>query len=326
MVYFISLAMFLFLCADFYCVSNGFHIKSFTSQPRTVSLYHRGFPSLPKLHSSIYDRDLSVGDNTEFIQSLKKWYFLQKNIRAEIYFSDAVNIQAIFAELWKGTLITTNIQEEDKFNTIQTNVYVFPNVKLSQPDELRPYNALAKDIMSYMNESSPMFKKYRRKYEFVLKPMESSDSKSQPQNILILAITSARSQQAYVDLGNWNVDDNTLNNPAKVEEKFISNEIKSFPFPTIFDFISEINRPVDITSKIPTNPNAPVYNFRVKDLKYDTKKMSKKVDPQEFIDVINCRLNRLAMWRNVLDREQPELREMYSTDVDWAEGEQLYLC
>lgn len=37
------------------------------------------------------------------------------------------------------------------------------------------------------------------------------------------------------------------------------------------------------------------------------------------MDVINCRLTRLANWREVLERETPQLLDMFETDFEWSE-------
>lgn len=76
-----------------------------------------------------------------------------------------------------------------------------------------------------------------------------------------------------------------------IEQVLLNNDIKSFPFPTVFDFITEINRPIDILSRTKSR-----FSYKINDLKYDLKKMAKKIDPQEFVDVINCRLTRLQNW------------------------------
>ena len=44
----------------------------------------------------------------------------------------------------------------------------------------------------------------------------------------------------------------------EIPEKLYSNDIPTFPFPTVFDFISEINRPVD-----PYTMANLKYNFKV---------------------------------------------------------------
>lgn len=79
-------------------------------------------------------------------------------------------------------------------------------------------------------------------------------------------------------------------------ESTLTNSIPSFPFPSVYDFVSEINRPVD-----PATMASLRFNFQVRDLKFDVEKMKKKnKNPQDYVDIINSRLTRLAKWRDVL--------------------------
>lgn len=96
--------------------------------------------------------------------------------------------------------------------------------------------------------------------------------------------------------------------------EILTNEIEAFPFPTVYDFISEINRPPD-----PATTAALRFKYTVKDLKYDIEKMKKKKNPQEVVDNINTKLTRLANWKDVLLKEDDDLPDPFVESAEWGE-------
>jgi hypothetical protein len=252
--------------------------------------------------------DTAVSDDF-IISSCRKWYFMNRNTRADVFVSNTKAMPDILADLWKYTLIANNVHDLNKEQLQVINLVAFPNILVKtdadRPTDLDKYQRIAQKVMKNMKSSSPMFSTFNRAYEFLWKPVEGESNRL----MLMLALTSTRKRPASADLSDWDVLD-----LSKTDDTLSNNDIKTFPFPTIFDFISEINRPVDLSSRTQSR-----FNFRIKDLKYDLKKMSKKKDPQEFVDIINCRLTRLANWRDVLERDRPQLSEFFDPDFDFAE-------
>jgi hypothetical protein len=72
----------------------------------------------------------------------------------------------------------------------------------------------------------------------------------------------------------------------------ITNDSPEVPFPSLYDFISEINRPPDSYTMANLK-----FNYQIADLKNNLQKHSR---PQDIVDGINLRLTRLDYWRNIL--------------------------
>jgi len=113
------------------------------------------------------------------------------------------------------------------------------------------------------------------------------------------------------------VDFDDLNDfvPTPDFDKMETNDIESFPFPTVYDFISEINRPPD-----PFTMSELRFKYSIQDLKYDLEKMKKKKNPQEVVDGINCKLTRLSKWREILKSDVNNGMPDPDTNlVEWAD-------
>lgn len=258
----ILICSFIFSCAAWY---HSFSSRSFLPKVSRSQL--------PATETGI---DLSVDS---LASATRKWYFTNKKLRAEeVYISDSKEIDEIFTDLWKGTLISKNIQEKDQFARECTILYAFPSITTSY-DVLDPQSeaalasfraALGQTVKTLVDET-PLFPDYKRKYEFFWKPT-SKEVDGRDGGMLVLSIYSFRVDVGIVNLENWDKD---LQDPRKVDaivsEKLISNDIPSFPFPTVYEFIAEINRPIDVGAKTTQK-----FFFRPKDLKYDLKKMAKK--------------------------------------------------
>lgn len=96
-------------------------------------------------------------------------------------------------------------------------------------------------------------------------------------------------------------------------EDITTNALPGFPFDSVYDFISEINRPVDKTTMSSLR-----FRFSIADLKFDVEKVKKKKDPQEIVDGINCKLTRLAVWRDALQAVS-DGPDMFTEEAQWAE-------
>jgi hypothetical protein len=129
------------------------------------------------------------------------------------------------------------------------------------------------------------------------------------ENIFMFAMSTKRIKPLLaVDFENMDFIPDEMSN-------LTTNTLASFPFPSVFDFISEINRPTD-----PYTMSKLKFNFKIQDLKYDLKKLTKKKNPQEIVDSINCKLTRLQQWRETLVAEQSVSTSNPFTNLyEWSE-------
>merc|ERR1711871_356390 len=130
-----------------------------------------------------------------------------------------------------------------------------------------------------------------------------------PSDTLLVSVETTRCKSRMVD---YEDADEYVPTP----DEMLNNEIPDFPFPTVYDFISEINRPAE-----PNQANQAMrFNFRVKDLKYDVEKMKKKKkNPQEIVDSINTKLTRLANWKDVLLKDDETMPDPFAQSAEWGE-------
>ena len=216
----------------------------------------------------------------------------------------------IITDVWKGILLSLRVMQQDAELPIYQSVHVFPKLKNNNDHNNELFNFLklySIDVENSLNSSASIFQpNFERKLNFDIIKSENPTING----ILLLSIATRRVSN---DVANF---DDLINYVPPVtdpeEANYDTNDIESFPFPTVFDFISEINRPPD-----PFTMNELIFKFGIKDFRYDLEKMKKKKDPQEVVDSINCKLTRLAKWRKVLssgsDMPDPD------TDVaDWG--------
>ena len=97
----------------------------------------------------------------------------------------------------------------------------------------------------------------------------------------------------------------------------MNNDIEDFPFPTVYDFISEINRLPD-----PATMAELEFTYKIYDFKYDLNAMAKKKNPQDVVNNINCKLTRLASgsacWKTLA-----RLVDAFSDTLGWSEKVKL---
>jgi hypothetical protein len=65
------------------------------------------------------------------------------------------------------------------------------------------------------------------------------------------------------------------------------------------------------------------FKYSIKDLKFDVEKMKKKKNPQELVDSINCKLTRLANWKDVLSKEDEDQPDPFIESAEWGENVKL---
>lgn len=248
------------------------------------------FSNLP-----VISTDMEQTTHTHFIQNLRDWYIKNFKYRPDdVFIRNAMNSVDLLSDIWKSIIIANNIQEND--NNLQSYIHlsVFPNSKL----DVMEFVNIIEELKLQFNVSKPMFKSYNHQFNIL----------QFNQSIPVLVIHSTKADP-IISLSDWDEKYETMN-----DNSLPNNNIKSFPFPNIFEFIAEINRPIDLTSQSLKK----VYHLKVKDLKYDLKKLSKKYNPQEFVDTMNCRLNRLCYWKSILKEYKLEQSHLiFQSDYDF---------
>jgi hypothetical protein len=66
------------------------------------------------------------------------------------------------------------------------------------------------------------------------------------------------------------------------------------------------------------------FKYSTLDLKFDVEKVKTKKDPQEMVDNINCKLTRLATWRDILVNVS-DGPDFFSNESKYG-SHYLYLC
>lgn len=221
--------------------------------------------------------------------------------RSEVYTADdASALPEVMAEVWKAILISIRVLERDENMKEYVSVSSFPSIEASS-ETVAIVTALINDIVEQMvSDTSPLFQDaFARSIKTLVGPSDT----------LLVSVETTRCKSRMVD---YEDADEYVPTP----DEMLNNEIPDFPFPTVYDFISEINRPAE-----PNQANQAMrFNFRVKDLKYDVEKMKKKKkNPQEIVDSINTKLTRLANWKDVLLKDDETMPDPFAQSAEWGE-------
>lgn len=244
-----------------------------------------------KPSSDSKSRKFNSPENSEI---MRKWFLLNYQKRAEISHSNAESTDEIITEIFKSVLISfqvmNNVDESKTFSQLQ----VFPYVPSAPAAHFKKIESKINELVqSYKVLFQPDFD-----YNIIfLLNNPASAMATLPLNLSLVVLTDTVSTKkeftAFYDIENLlpkHSDD--LPN----FEDTITNQIPNFPFPSIYDFISEINRPVD-----PFTLANLKFKFTTLDLKFNLEQMKKKKrNPQDYVDMINTQLTRLQKWRDVL--------------------------
>jgi hypothetical protein len=247
---------------------------------------------------------------TDFENVIKKWYFLTERDRPEMTTSQASTISAILGATWKSVLIGLRVLEDNFDMSQYTSVIALPNFKVENtpPD----FESTVTEVMDCLSTSAALFQPdIIREVKTLKKP--ASDGNPELWVVSVKAYRApGRSKDVKFD--ELDFDDFAPGDLAKPE--VWNNSLDAFPFPSVFDFISEINRPCD-----PVTMANLRHTFQIKDFKTDLTKIKKKnkKNPQEIIDGINCKLTRLQNWRDVLVKQPTKMSNPFTDISTWQD-------
>lgn len=246
---------------------------------------------------------------------LRKWYFMNHNRRADSLYivEDANTLLEAHAEAWKGILVSLRVLEKDDSEREQLTIFEFPNINSDEQD-LAQFMVQMETLSQNLNRSACIFQpNYMR--ELSISEKKSIDQETgKSQTSFILAIDTYKKGPKKLSVEEDFLDPEYVPDVTDLSD-LVTNDIPGFPFPSVFDFISEINRPPD-----PLTLSNLGFNYKTTDLKYDLEKMKKKRNPQEVVDSINCKLTRLQFWKNILEKEGETLPDPFTESSGWAEG------
>lgn len=236
--------------------------------------------------------DLLKSSSTEE-EILRKWFLLKNQTRCEVTLSKSTSIPDLITDVWKAILISYRVLKNDETNKKYTALYAFPKLDLQDVD-MGSIQALEKNLNERIGGLRLLLQPEFQYSVSLDMPKSGSDTTSFPLGLpFILVINTESTKPELIGM-----DD--IEKMLPKFESTLTNSIPSFPFPSVYDFVSEINRPND-----PATLASLRFNFQVRDLKFDVEKMKKKnKNPQDYVDTINCRLTRLAKWRDVLSETE----------------------
>lgn len=248
---------------------------------------------------------MSTVDNTLSVENVKKWYFFTNRIAPEVSLSSSRSKYDLVSDVWKIILASTKVFDADLDLNENLLVYAFPKFHHENGlDSLMPFLEMStKEVLAAINTTAEIFQPdIRREMEFTIAKDLQPDKE-----ILILTLFSRRTKSKSFD---FFMEQDEITSPDDI----VTNDIPSFPFQTVYDFISEINRPAD-----PATMASLKYNFKIQDLKYDLEKMAKKKDPKEVVESINCKLTRLEKWQAVLEAPDDNPTNPFIDVSKWSE-------
>jgi archaellum component FlaG (FlaF/FlaG flagellin family) len=160
---------------------------------------------------------------------IQKWYILNQGKRAEVFTSDASSITSIIAEAWKSVLVSYRVLEADVTMPSYDCIYEFENVKIKSTDDMTDYEKIAKSIESALVTADPLFQQsFNRKIRFMINPTAGGEGS------LVMVLETMRTKSMMISF------EEIEYSPDISEEDMedFSNDLESFPFPTVMDFVS----------------------------------------------------------------------------------------
>ena len=221
---------------------------------------------------------------------VRTWYLKNFNQRPDVnvHFGMESSMPELLSEIWKAILVSVRVMEKDQDMGQYKALTVFPDLADSLDISDPAILASIENMVEGIDEVQPsLLLQPNFKRELRCHVLPASDRNEKP--LLVLEVDTRREYKPTPDFSD--IDDFV----PSVEDA-LNNDIEDFPFPTVYDFISEINRPPDAATMSELK-----FNYKVYDFKYDLTAMAKKKNPQDVVDNINCKLTRLAKWRAILE-------------------------
>lgn len=254
--------------------------------------------------SSYYEKSIEPTNEFDMEHELRTWHFLEQQRPAEAYVSSASSLPELISALWKAVLISQRVLDQELEKMDHTCVFGLPHLSIDDfplcKEQEEFFDQIVDEILETIASDSDLFQPDIKRYM-------SINYAELTEPMYVFSLHSVRDKPIAMDFEEFDEI------PADMD-KVRTNDIESFPFPTVYDFIAEINRPPD-----PYTLSTLSHNFKVQDLKYDLEKMAKKKDPKEVVEAINCKLTRLQHWKNVLEDYQEDIPNPFINAYDWSE-------
>ena len=165
--------------------------------------------------------------------------------------SKASLLTDINTELWESILRSLRVLEEDQTSMNYNSLHAFPQVKLTATDAdkvLDDLKSLSNDIIE--DQKSPLFQpNFHRSIDVLVRPKTASGNDDAT---IVIVVNTRRLKPDFADFAD-------IENAPPTDEALWTNDIKSFPFATVWEFVDEIKRPSPDTVL--------TFDYKVKDLK-----------------------------------------------------------
>ena len=179
--------------------------------------------------------DIDKIDSTDYElkERARKWFLLNHKKRPEVFLSSENRSGGgLYSEIWKSVLLSVRVLQKHLEMPNYLSIHVFPNLKEYSVSHL---TEVAAAVEACLTESSSIFQpNFERKIEIFEMPATNGNK-----DMLVISIGTQRASPDVADL------DDLENYVPQADDIVDLSSLESFPFPTVFDFISEINRPPD---------------------------------------------------------------------------------
>jgi hypothetical protein len=258
-----------------------------------------GYNSKDLAHLKVIKSDLSV--DKEVTDEIRKWFLLTYQERpSDVYIDFSTTYLDVTTAIWKAVYVAFRVLTMNEDQKSYFAIHTFPNFEMNE----ETFNYLVY-VTSEMEEKIMNSKALGENLNYeigaaVKHPEEESDN---DMSTLIVAVKATKLKPTKA-----NLDD--IYAIVEASDKYdYTNYLEAFPFPSVYDFIAEINRPPD-----PQTMNQLTFKYTVNDLKETLKKS------QETVDNLNCQLSRLKKWRNILVKESIKGPDPFMDTYDWGEN------
>ncbi|KAJ1431422.1 hypothetical protein B484DRAFT_418502 [Ochromonadaceae sp. CCMP2298] len=261
--------------------------------------------------TALFAAGVDIERDLQFENAMRTWYLLQHGVRAEVFQYSASDRSGLISDVWRSVMVGGRVLDSDLEATNYLSVNALPFYPLGEAGEgddgalLRELDLLAVELVgSLVPPSSYVEPELTRTIKFHLAPAPTPSAG--PSGLVLCYALLTKRPTMLLDFSDMDVI------PEDFEVR-LNNTIAAFPFPSVYDFIAEINRPQD-----PLTMSTLRHNFQPQDFKFDLKKMAKRKNPQEVVDLINCKLTRLENWKDVLQAHHDGSPNPFLDAVAWS--------